>query len=125
MTRAPRSPCCEPRCGRLADGRFCDAHKGEDKRQADRRRGSSTQRGYGYRWQKYRRRYLAEHPLCVECEVDGRVTAATVVDHIKPHRGDQQLFWDPENHQDLYKPHHDTKTATEDGAFDRPMVEKG
>ena len=29
-----------------------------------------------------RRRWLQAHPLCVECEKEGRVTAATVPDHI-------------------------------------------
>ena len=125
MPRAARSPCCKPGCGRLADGRYCDVHQGEDKRQADQERGSSTQRGYGYRWQKYRARYLAAHPLCVACEIDGRVTAATVVDHIKPHRGDPKLMWNPANHQGLCKPHHDIKTATQDGAFGRPRTDQG
>lgn len=62
---------------------------------------SSTQRGYGYRWQKARAAYLAENPLCVYCRRIGRVEAATVVDHIKPHRGDEQLFWDEGNWQPL------------------------
>jgi 5-methylcytosine-specific restriction endonuclease McrA len=35
------------------------------------------------------------------CEADGRVVAATVADHIRPHRGDRSLFWNPENLQPL------------------------
>ena len=31
------------------------------------------------------------------CEEQGRVTLATVVDHIEPHRDDLELFWDREN----------------------------
>lgn len=42
------------------------------------------------------------------CEAQGRITAATVVDHIKPHKGDQGLFWDRANWQALCKPHHDS-----------------
>ncbi len=42
------------------------------------------------------------------CAKAGRVTAATVVDHIKPHRGDQKLFWDTANWQALCKPCHDS-----------------
>ena len=60
-----------------------------------------SQRGYDYPWQKAREAHLAEHPLCVRCEADGRAIAATVVDHIVPHRGDQRLFWDRTNWQSL------------------------
>ena len=31
---------------------------------------------------------------------------ASIVDHIKPHKGDQRLFWGPSNHQSLCQPHH-------------------
>ena len=62
---------------------------------------SSTQRGYGYKWQQYRLRFLKMNPLCVYCERDNRVTVATVVDHIVPHEGDKRLFWDTKNHQSL------------------------
>lgn len=54
---------------------------------------SSTQRGYGYKWQQARAVFLQEHPLCEFCERDGHVVVATVVDHKEPHRGDQTLFW--------------------------------
>lgn len=57
----------------------------------------STARGYNYRWQKAREKFLRANPLCEYCQRDGRLTAATVVDHKIPHRGDQQLFWDEAN----------------------------
>ena len=60
------------------------------------------------------RQYLATHPLCVRCMAEGRYTKATVVDHIKPHRGDSALFWDQDNWQALCKRCHDRKTWTED-----------
>lgn len=47
-------------------------------------RGTSAQRGYGYRWQQLRARYLRAHPLCVACRRKGSVVAATDVDHIRP-----------------------------------------
>jgi len=120
MPRRAKRPCSKPGCGRLADGRYCDRHPNDDRKQADRRRGSSTKRGYGYRWQKYREQYLKEHPLCVmDCEAEGRVTASTTVDHIIPHKGDQELFWDPDNHHAGCKTCHDRKTATQDGGFGR------
>lgn len=67
---------------------------------------TSTQRGYGYKWQKAREAYLRENPLCVMCKEQGRVTVATVVDHIIAHRGDQKLFWDRKNWQALCATHH-------------------
>lgn len=70
-------------------------------------RSSSSARGYGSRWQTARATFLRSHPLCVECAKQGKVTAAIVVDHITPHRGDQTLFWDEANWQSLCKPHHD------------------
>ena len=60
------------------------------------------------------RQYLATHPLCVKCMAVGRYTKATVVDHIKPHRGDSVLFWDRDNWQALCKRCHDRKTWAED-----------
>ena len=43
----------------------------------------------------------------------GRVVAATVVDHVVPHRGDPELFWDETNWPPACKPCHDAKTARE------------
>lgn len=47
----------------------------------------------------------------------GKVTAATEVDHIVPHRGDERLFRDEKNLQSLCRPCHSRKTAVEDGGF--------
>lgn len=77
---------------------------------------SSTQRGYGYKWQQAREGYLRKHPICVKCD---RLTVATEVDHIIPHKGDMVLFWDRSNWQSLCKSHHSEKTAREDGGFGR------
>ncbi len=46
------------------------------------------------RWRRESRRFLQAHPLCRMCEQIGKTTLATVVDHITPHRGDEELFWD-------------------------------
>ncbi|MDC9591078.1 HNH endonuclease signature motif containing protein [Xenorhabdus sp. XENO-10] len=75
---------------------------------------------YGSKWNKPRLRFLQQHPLCVMCHQQGRVTGATVVDHIVPHKlkaalnsGDkaqialaQKLFWDTKNWQPLCETHH-------------------
>lgn len=68
------------------------------------------------RWRKLRARHLDQNQLCVMCKAEGRVTEAKVVDHIVPHRGDMNLFWDADNLQSLCKPHHDvTKQSLEKG----------
>lgn len=41
------------------------------------------------------------------CRAEDRLTPATVVDHIQPHRGDSALFWSESNWQSLCAPHHD------------------
>lgn len=75
----------------------------------------STARGYGYRWQKARERFLEANPLCCYCTRDEqRVQTATVVDHRTPHQGDERLFWDESNWQPLCKVCHDRKKAREE-----------
>ena len=55
---------------------------------------------------------IADHPLCAKCRENGKLTPATVVDHIIPHRGDPVLFWDRSNWQPLCKDCHDRKTGS-------------
>ena len=77
-------------------------------------RGSAAARGYGRRWQRARRQFLLENPVCqcgdLECQ-----RPATEVDHIQPHRGDYDLFWDEANWQALTKACHSRKTRREGG----------
>ncbi len=82
-------------------------------------RKSAHKRGYTKKWQRASKAFLRANPLCQceECKASGRVVAATVVDHIVPHRGDMKLFWDRSNWQAMSKKHHDRKTAREDGGF--------
>jgi 5-methylcytosine-specific restriction endonuclease McrA len=61
-----------------------------------------------YRWQQERKAFLMCNPLCVMCRQAGHTTAARIVDHIRPHRGDAVLFWDQQNWQPLCKQHHDS-----------------
>jgi len=69
---------------------------------------------YDTRWRTARSVFLARHPLCRHCEQSGRTVSADVVDHIQPHKGDHELFWDQTNWQALCKSCHDTKTARYD-----------
>jgi len=45
------------------------------------------------RWRALRAHQLATEPLCRMCKAAGRVTPATVCDHVTPHRGDPERFW--------------------------------
>lgn len=114
----PSKPCAHPGCGVLVRGESrCAKHKKVANELKERNRETSAKRGYNSAWRRARAGYLAKHPLCVKCQAAGRVEPATVVDHIIPHRGDKELFWDKLNWQPLCKRCHDHKTATEDGGF--------
>ena len=81
---------------------------------ADRWRGTAASRGYGWRWQQARANYLAQHPLCAMCELEGRTQLATLVDHIVPVQGAEDPgFWNDSNWQPLCRPHHAQKTAND------------
>lgn len=80
----------------------------EQKRQADRWRGNAADRGYNHRWTKARKTFLSSHPLCIGCLAEGRTEAATVVDHVDPHHGDPDKFWNTAMWQPCCKWHHDS-----------------
>lgn len=122
MPHMPKTPCKHPGCPELVPygEKYCDKHKslhpvkkrdfsgrlqGEDRK-------SAAKRGYDRRWQKARIAWLNSHPLCEECLKRGKYVKATVVDHIEPHRGNYNLFWDRNNWQSLCKKCHDRKTAS-------------
>lgn len=112
MPQRPRTPCKNRPCPNLAPygSKYCDEHKHLQVLEAK----STKEKGYTSKWNKERLRFLKVHPLCVRCQADGKLTKATVVDHITPHRGDQELFWNQSNWQALCKSCHDRKTKTED-----------
>ena len=65
------------------------------------------------RWRRLREEWLTANPLCAMCLQDGRVTPATVVDHVEPHKGDEHKFWHGPL-QSLCKPHHDGAKKSEE-----------
>lgn len=73
-------------------------------------RRKTSERGYGWAWQKARAVFLQHHPLCEMCQAQTppRVVAATTVDHRVAHRGDAGLFWDRRNWQALCTTHHNS-----------------
>lgn len=109
MPHSAKTPCRV--CRRACRGGYCEAHRRERTRECDERRGTAAQRGYGAAWQRESKRFLDAHPLCADCEERERITAATIVDHIVPHRGDPKLFWDRKNWQGLCETCHNRKTG--------------
>jgi 5-methylcytosine-specific restriction protein A len=77
------------------------------------------------RWRKTSRRNLDLYPLCGDrawnlqitgdsrCRAAGRTVLATVTDHVRPHRGNAALFWDPKNRQSLCDECHGLKSQRE------------
>jgi 5-methylcytosine-specific restriction protein A len=84
------------------------------------KRPTSVQRGQDRAWRKLSASHLASSPLCVLCEERGRTTAATQVDHIIAHKGDDSLRLDGDNLRSLCQSCHSRKTATVDSGFGRP-----
>lgn len=119
MPFSPKKPCARPGCPALVDAGFCADCKSKQNSIRDRDRGTSSERGYGYRWQKASKAFLRMHPFAVDYfnEHGGRIHPAECVDHIIPHRGDMTLFWDVSNWQGLTSADHARKCALEDGAF--------
>ena len=106
------TPCRHPGCAALVPygTKYCEAHRPLHPEEVR----SAAGRGYNAAWRKASKQFLRSHPLCAECMRQGKYTKATVVDHIVPHRGDRDLFWDRNNWQALCKRCHDYKTATQD-----------
>lgn len=123
MPTAPITLCTHAGCNAraVADGK-CQLHQTKSIAPLSRphkirhkdKRPSAHRRGYDGKWRQARLAFLDNNPLCVMCQSQGLLVAATVVDHIIPHRGNQARFWDMTNWQALCKSCHDTKTATTD-----------
>jgi 5-methylcytosine-specific restriction protein A len=122
LPRKPKKPCRYPGCPALTAKRYCSEHQRQVDKEYNRNHRPYKKLYNSARWQRLRKWFLSKHPLCTECERQTRITPATVVDHIKPHQGDPELFWDENNLQALCKPCHDRKTAREDGRWGKKGV---
>ena len=119
MPTKSKRPCSYPGCPELTNEYYCETHQKKIDKEYNKRRGSAASQGYDARWRKARKLFLNRNPLCNVCK-----RVATVVDHIKPHKGDKVLFWDMSNWQAMCKSCHDTKTAKEDGRWGK-IISKG
>ena len=104
--------CSHPGCAQTTTGRFCDLHLSGPKK-GNKKRPNSYARGYNNRWRKNRAFFLSQNPFCCHCEAREQLEPAIIVDHIVPHRGDMQLFWDTDNWQGLCRTCDNRKKAFE------------
>ncbi|MGP5435681.1 HNH endonuclease [Psychrobacter alimentarius] len=129
MPMMPTTLCSHSGCNASAGANgVCKMHKPKPKRQSPNQikqaepaklkridhRLSASQRGYDVRWRSARELFLADEPLCRNCMLQNIIKGADVVDHIIPHRGDHELFWDQTNWQPLCYSCHSIKTTTID-----------
>lgn len=71
------------------------------------------------RWKRLRIEIFVRDGFRCQCgcnKAEGR-TRLLVCDHIKPHRGDEALFWDPDNLQTMLKTCHDRIKQAAEKAF--------
>ena len=86
MPYKPKRPCAFPGCGRLAESKqYCAEHQKVVTKQYNRyERDPASNKRYGRAWKRIRDRYIKSHPLCEECEKQGRLTPVQEVHHRVP-----------------------------------------
>lgn len=115
----PLKPCKNAGCANLVrGGGYCDKHKKRASKTGAEEKQRKTSEAWHYlyntkRWKEMRTQKLLLSPFCEECAREGRRKRGEEVDHIKPHRGNVNLFYDFENLQTLCKPCHSRKTMQE------------
>lgn len=87
----------------------CDKHS----READRKRGTATERGYGKQWRQTRKLFLDRYPYCQHR--DGCINPATDVHHIDGLGPQGPLGHDEGNLMALCHSHHSQITSQEQG----------
>ena len=107
--------CAYPGCSAIiANGKHCPTHRRAYEADDRRTYGTAAQRGYGSKWQRYRAKYLAAHPLCIACLArENRATPAKEIDHVRSRSMWPDLFWEEGNHQPLCRECHYTKSRAE------------
>ena len=118
MPYKPKKPCAYPGCPNLTDGRYCPEHKKLMDKQYDQyvRSRPAAAFYHSHEWKKKRANFLIEHPFCIECWKQGRLTKAQIVDHIQPISMGGALL-DDENLQSLCPSCHTRKSIIEGSRF--------
>lgn len=74
-------PCLQ--CGVPSTGSRCEEHEAERLARLDLRRGSATQRGYGYAWRRLSEKARRRQPFCSECHHIGSPRNPLTVHHLR------------------------------------------
>ena len=138
MPTRPPQQCAHPGCRLPTPGRYCDKHKpepresinpqtayertrqsGKSKRSKAHKKNKKEKSLYGYKWQQGSTAFRKANPFCAKC---GSIFN-TVVDHIRPHRGDKKLFWDRSNWQVLCQTCHGQKSSRERIYFNKTLYD--
>lgn len=113
MAILPLRKCPTPGCNNLSREGKCT----ECVVVSERERGNSNSRGYNWSWRRARLMFLRRNPLCVDPfgihAKENHIEPATLVDHIIPHKGDREKFWNKDNLQSLCASCHCRKTFSE------------
>lgn len=108
MAELPKRFCNHQSCSEWAvDGGYCEAHYKAKRTEHDQRRGSASDRGYTGKWTKSSNTHKRNNPLCIGCLAVDVIRPVYVTDHIIPHQGNSELFWDTSNWQSSCAWHHD------------------
>lgn len=118
MSDCPKRPCRHAGCPELVDRGYCEKHKRpnytESQKRYDKRRGTTSERGYDGRWQRIRLQALQRDCyLCRPCYREGRTTVAVDVDHIIPIKAAPDKRLELSNLQSICRECHNKKTSIE------------
>lgn len=113
--------CGAPGCNAITNGSYyCPKHKAlADKKRAEHdkewgKRAARTESSQWHsmyeseRWRTLRKEFLSKYPKCFVCGAK-----ATIADHIVPHRGNVELFYNESNLQPMCWSCHSKKTQAE------------
>ena len=114
---ARRAPSLQQRMAEQNPRITADARRlAEERRTSDPDQARAKAIRSSQRWRDTRAGVLRSQPLCVLCQAEGRVTAATEVDHVVPLVERFDLAFVRTNLQPLCEPCHDAKSARERAA---------
>ncbi len=88
-----------------------------------RSRPNARERGYDHEWWQACYNYKALNPLCLGCLAIGVTRKTDVVDHVVPHKGDMQLFWDRTNWQPACAWHHNSIKSILEKEWGRGLID--
>ena len=121
MPYKPKKPCAYPGCPELtitSHDKYCSKHQKLYVQEYDKYyRDKNAHEFYvSKQWKNKRLNYLIEHPFCEQCQKEGRLVKAQMVDHIVPIKQGGSLL-DDNNLQALCNSCHSRKSVNEGSSF--------